>query len=144
MLGYSLPFTNDSWRLKFEQVRVDGYSHLQGWWIIKEIILPIFSCLILTLSIPYFITHTLYSLFGYPWFDDHAIDRFVWLGCILLFLFWYGTNRLQRWCINLHNAILDDQYLIGQRLHNFVDRRSKVLKQPILNTTIICEHVLFF
>ncbi|KAG0570423.1 hypothetical protein KC19_6G161200, partial [Ceratodon purpureus] len=112
MLGHPTPFVNDSWKLKFEQVRRDGYSNLRGLWIFKEIILPILLRLLIILY------------------------RYAWFGCVLFFSFYYITNKLYRWCIDLHNAIRDDRYLIGRRLHNFVDRR-RILKQSMKNTSII-------
>ena len=143
MLGHPTLFVNDSWKLKFEQVRRDGYSNLRGLWIFKEIILPILLRLLIILCIPYVFVHTLFFLLGYSWVPNYAIDRYAWFGCVLFFSFYYITNKLYRWCIDLHNAIRDDRYLIGRRLHNFVDRR-RILKQSMKNTSIIRKNSMFF
>lgn len=125
MLGHSIPFIDDSWRVKFAQVWDDGYSRLRGWWVFREIILPFLIPLFVVLCIPYVLARgIILASFGCSWFAGYPIYRYAWSGCLLLSLSLHGAKRVHKWFMDLHNAIRDDRYLVGRRLHNFVDRRA--------------------
>ncbi|KAG7540451.1 Zinc finger RING-CH-type [Arabidopsis thaliana x Arabidopsis arenosa] len=112
MLDYMLPIVDDSWRAKFERVREDGFSRLQGLWVLREIVFPIVMKLLTALCVPYVLARGVFPMLGYPLVVNSAVYRFAWIGClsVILFCFWFR---------NLHNSIRDDRYLIGRRLHNF-------------------------
>lgn len=119
MLGQMAPLTDDSWRIKFDQVRADGFSRLRGLWVLQEIVAPILTKLLTALCVPYVFARGLFPLFGYSLIINSAVYRFAWLGCLTLGLLWYCIKRFHQWFMNLHNAIRDDRYLIGRRLHNY-------------------------
>ncbi|ONK56368.1 uncharacterized protein A4U43_C10F7740 [Asparagus officinalis] len=50
-----------------------------------------------------------------------ALYRFAWLGCLLSILVLFCAKWFCVWFTNLHNSIRDDRYLIGRRLHSFVN-----------------------
>ncbi|CAA6672572.1 unnamed protein product [Spirodela intermedia] len=58
-------------------------------------------------------------LLGYPLVVNSAVYRFAWLGCLLLGTLVFCAKRFHVWFTNLHNAIRDDRYLRGRRLHDF-------------------------
>lgn len=124
MLGQMMPLVDDSWRVKFEQVRSDGFSRLRGWWVFSSIIAPILVRLLTALCVPYVFARGLFPLLGYSLIVNSAVYRFSWLGCLLLGLFWYGAQRLRQELLDLHNSIRDDRYLVGRRLHNFGERKK--------------------
>ncbi|CAK9208987.1 unnamed protein product [Sphagnum troendelagicum] len=132
MLGQMMPLVDDSWRVKFEQVRLDGFSRLRGWWVFTSIIVPILVNLLTALCLPYVLACGIFPLFGYSLIINSTVYRFAWLGSLLLGLCWYGTKRLHKWLLDLHNSIRDDRYLVGRRLHNFGERRrvGSLGKQP--------------
>ncbi len=132
MLGQMMPLVDDSWRVKFEQVRLDGFSRLRGWWVFTSIIVPILVNLLTALCLPYVLACGIFPLFGYSLIINSTVYRFAWLGSLLLGLCWYGTKRLHKWLLDLHNSIRDDRYLVGRRLHNFGERRrvGGLGKQP--------------
>lgn len=126
MLDHMLPLVDDSWRVKFERVREDGFSRLQGFWVLREIVVPIIMKLLTALCVPYVLARGVFPVFGYPLVVNSAVYRFAWLGCLGFSLLCFCAKRFHVWFTNLHNSIRDDRYLIGRRLHNFgEDRRER-------------------
>ncbi|KAG6483011.1 probable E3 ubiquitin ligase SUD1 [Zingiber officinale] len=119
ILDQMAPLVDENWRRKFERVREDGFSRLQGLWVLREIMIPIVSKLLTALCIPYVFAKGIFPVFGYPLIVNSAVYRFAWLGCLLFSLFCFCAKRFHVWFTNLHNSIRDDRYLIGRRLHNF-------------------------
>lgn len=123
LLGQMAPLTDDSWRIKFEQVKADGFSRLRGLWVLREILAPILVKLLTALCVPYVFARGLFPLFGYSLIVNSAVYRFAWSGCLMLGLLWYWIRKLHQWFMDLHNSIRDDRYLIGRRLHNFREEK---------------------
>ncbi|GMH18142.1 hypothetical protein Nepgr_019983 [Nepenthes gracilis] len=119
MLDHMMPLADESWRVKFERVREDGFSRLEGLWVLQEIVLPILMKLLTALCVPYVLAKGLFPALGYPLVVNSAVFRFAWLGCLCLSLLCFCTKRFHAWLTDLHNSIRDDHYLIGRKLHNF-------------------------
>ncbi|XP_071726199.1 probable E3 ubiquitin ligase SUD1 [Rutidosis leptorrhynchoides] len=119
MLDHMMPLVDDRWRVKFERVRDDGFSRLQAFWVLREIVVPIIMKLLTALCVPYVLARGVFPVFGYPLVVNSAVYRFAWLGCLGLSLLCFCAKRFHVWFTNLHNSIRDDRYLIGRRLHNF-------------------------
>lgn len=119
MLDHMMPLVDESWRVKFERVREDGFSRLQGLWVLREIVFPIVMKLLTALCVPYVLARGVFPVLGYPLVVNSAVYRFAWLGCLSLSLLCFCAKRFHVWFTNLHNSIRDDRYLIGRRLHNF-------------------------
>lgn len=119
MLDHMMPLVDESWRVKFERVRDDGFSRLQGLWVLREIVFPIIMKLLTALCVPYVLARGLFPVLGYPLVVNSAVYRFAWIGCLCFSLLWFCAKRFHVWFTNLHNSIRDDRYLIGRRLHNF-------------------------
>ena len=64
-------------------------------------------------------------MFGYPLVVNSAVYRFAWVGCLGVSAVGFCGKRFHGWVSSLHNSIRDDRYLIGRRLHNFGEDRSK-------------------
>ncbi|KAL5987701.1 putative E3 ubiquitin ligase sud1 [Asimina triloba] len=119
MLDQMAPLVDESWRIKFERVREDGFSRLRGLWVLREIVIPIVMKLLTALCIPYVFAKGFFPVLGYPLIVNSAVYRFAWLGCLIFSLVCFCAKRFHVWFTNLHNSIRDDRYLIGRRLHNF-------------------------
>ncbi|KAJ9159532.1 hypothetical protein P3X46_025037 [Hevea brasiliensis] len=119
MLDHMMPLVDESWRVKFERVREDGFSRLQGLWVLREIVFPIIMKLLTALCVPYVLARGLFPVLGYPLVVNSAVYRFAWLGCLCLSALCFCAKRFHVWFTNLHNSIRDDRYLIGRRLHNY-------------------------
>lgn len=119
MLDQMAPLVDEGWRVKFERVREDGFSRLRGRWVLQEIVGPIVVKLLTALCVPYVLARGVFPLLGYPLVVNSAVYRFAWLGCLLLGTLAFCARRFHVWFTNLHNAIRDDRYLIGRRLHDF-------------------------
>ncbi|XP_076956301.1 putative E3 ubiquitin ligase SUD1 [Bidens hawaiensis] len=119
MLDHVVPLMDGSWRVKFERVRQDGFSRLQAFWVLREIVVPIIIKLLTALCVPYVLARGVFPVFGYPLVVNSAVYRFAWLGCLGFSLVCFCAKRFHVWFTNLHNSIRDDRYLIGRRLHNF-------------------------
>ncbi|KAJ4967530.1 hypothetical protein NE237_019379 [Protea cynaroides] len=124
MLDHMTPLVDESWRVKFERVREDGFSRLRGLWVLREIVIPIVMKLLTALCVPYVLAKGVFPLLGYPLIVDSAVYRFAWVGCLSFSLLFFCARRFHVWFSNLHNSIRDDRYLIGRRLHNFGEDRS--------------------
>lgn len=130
MLDHMMPLVDESWRTKFERVREDGFSRLQGLWVLREIVFPIIMKLLTALCVPYVLARGVFPVLGYPLIVNSAVYRFAWLGCLCISVLCFCAKRFHVWFTNLHNSIRDDRYLIGRRLHNFgediVERQNEV------------------
>lgn len=125
MLDHMMPLMDESWRIKFERVRDDGFSRLQGLWVLREIVLPIIMKLLTALCVPYVLARGVFPALGYPLVVNSAVYRFAWLGCLSFSFVCFCAKRFHVWFTNLHNSIRDDRYLIGRRLHNFGEHVEK-------------------
>ncbi|KAF5814057.1 putative transcription factor C2H2 family [Helianthus annuus] len=132
MMDHMLPLADDSWRVKFERVRDNGFSRLQGFWVLREIVVPIVMKLLTALCIPYVLARGVFPVFGYPLVVNSAVYRFAWLGCLGFSLLCFCAKRFHIWFTNLHNSIRDDRYLIGRRLHNFGEDKQET--PPVVET----------
>ncbi|XP_059652910.1 probable E3 ubiquitin ligase SUD1 isoform X2 [Cornus florida] len=119
MLDHMMPLVDEGWRIKFERVREDGFSRLQGFWVLREIVFPIIMKLLTALCVPYVLARGVFPVFGYPLVVNSAVYRFAWLGCLGFSFLCFCAKRFHVWFTNLHNSIRDDRYLIGRRLHNY-------------------------
>ncbi|XP_022745937.1 probable E3 ubiquitin ligase SUD1 isoform X2 [Durio zibethinus] len=119
MLDHMMPLVDESWRIKFERVREDGFSRLQGLWVLREIVFPIIMKLLTALCVPYVLAKGVFPVLGYPLVVNSAVYRFAWIGCLSFSFLCFCAKRFHVWFTNLHNSIRDDRYLIGRRLHNF-------------------------
>lgn len=125
MLDHMMPLVDESWRVKFERVREDGFSGLQGLWVLREIVFPIVMKLLTALCVPYVLAKGVFPVLGYPLVVNSAVYRFAWLGCLSFSLLCFCVKRFHVWFTNLHNSIRDDRYLIGRRLHNFGEHNEE-------------------
>ncbi|XP_042485627.1 probable E3 ubiquitin ligase SUD1 [Macadamia integrifolia] len=124
MLDHMTPLVDESWRIKFERVREDGFSQLRGIWVLREIVIPIMMKLLTALCVPYVLARGVFPVLGYPLIVDSAVYRFAWVGCLSFSLLCFCAKRFHFWFTNLHNSIRDDRYLIGRRLHDFGEDRT--------------------
>ncbi|KAI3805045.1 hypothetical protein L1987_27053 [Smallanthus sonchifolius] len=137
MMDHALPLADDNWRVKFERVRDNGFSRLQGLWVLREIVVPIVMKLLTALCIPYVLARGVFPVFGYPLVVNSAVYRFAWLGCLGFSLLCFCAKRFHVWFTNLHNSKRDDRYLIGWRLHNFGEDKQKTPREagPVVGTS---------
>uniref|UniRef100_A0A7N0ZWS0 RING-type E3 ubiquitin transferase n=1 Tax=Kalanchoe fedtschenkoi TaxID=63787 RepID=A0A7N0ZWS0_KALFE len=126
MLDHMMPLVDDSWRLKFERVKEDGFSRLRLFWVLREIVSPIMMNLLTALCVPYVLARGIFPILGYPLVMNSLVYRFAWLGCLLVGMVCFSAKRFHVWFTNLHNSIRDDRYLIGRRLHNFGEDGERV------------------
>ncbi|XP_017256136.1 probable E3 ubiquitin ligase SUD1 isoform X2 [Daucus carota subsp. sativus] len=136
MLDHVMPLVDDNWRIKFERVRENGFSRLQGFWVLREIVYPIIMKLLTALCVPYVLARGVFPVFGYPLVVNSAVYRFAWLGCLGFSLVCFCTKRFHVWFTNLHNSIRDDRYLIGRRLHNFGEDKEVRRNDPDVSSEI--------
>ncbi|CAM8935336.1 unnamed protein product [Rhodiola kirilowii] len=143
MLDNMMPLADDSWRLKFERVKEDGFSRLRLFWVLQEIVSPIMMNLLTALCVPYVLARGIFPIFGYPLTVNSLIYRFAWLACLFIGLVFFGAKRFRLWFTTLHNCIRDDRYLIGRRLHNFDENGEHVLEmnasEEMLNDFHVAE-----
>ncbi|MFS7920102.1 putative Zinc finger, RING-CH-type, Zinc finger, RING/FYVE/PHD-type [Helianthus anomalus] len=113
------PVDDDSWGAKLERVIDDGFSRLQGFWVLWEILVPIVMKLLTALCFPYVLAKGVFPAFGYPLAVNSAVYRFAWLGCLGFTLLCFCVKRFLVWLTNIHSLIRDSLYVIGRTLNNF-------------------------
>ncbi|KAL1564483.1 putative E3 ubiquitin ligase sud1, variant 2 [Salvia divinorum] len=126
MLDHMMPLVDESWRLKFERVREDGFSRLEAFRVLQEIVFPIIMKLLTALCVPYVLSRGVFPILGYPLVVNSAVYRYAWLGCLIFSVMFFCVKRYHVWFTNIHNSIRDDRYLIGRRLHNYGERENVV------------------
>ncbi|KAG2245045.1 hypothetical protein Bca52824_093108 [Brassica carinata] len=127
-----LQIVDDSWSAKFERVKEDGFSRLQGYGyleILREIVLPVMMKLLTALCVPYVLARGVFPMLGCPLVVNSAVYRFAWIGCLSASLLFFCAKRCHVWFRTLHNSICDDRYIIGQRLHNSGEEAALAIKQ---------------
>lgn len=129
MLDHMMPLVDESWRVKFERVRENGFSRLQGLWVLREIVFPIIMKLLTALCVPYVLARGVFPVLGYPLVVNSVVYRFAWIGCLSFSVFCFCAKRFHVWFTNLHNSIRDDRYLVGRRLHNFREDSDELQNQ---------------
>jgi len=112
-------FPANSWKLKFEKVLSNGLTGVNVTETMKEIIIPIAFPLLLMLTIPYVVVQGLVPLFVSSVYIQSICFRFSYLVMISGYLSHEGAKMLFSWFPKFKQAIIDDKYLVGQKLHNF-------------------------
>ncbi|OVA15638.1 zinc finger protein [Macleaya cordata] len=75
MLDQMMPLVDESWRVKFERVREDGFSRLRGIWVLREIVIPIIMKLLTALCVPYVFARGMFPALGYSLIVNSAVYR---------------------------------------------------------------------
>eukprot|EP00300_Choanocystis_sp_HF-7_P008880 c16155_g1_i1.p1 GENE.c16155_g1_i1~~c16155_g1_i1.p1 ORF type:complete len:253 (+),score=62.50 c16155_g1_i1:270-1028(+) len=86
-------------------------------WIIHNVLVPPICCLSLTLAVPVLLCKGLLALWLSPFTCEHIYRYFYLLG----FFVWMSIKSVVmiRGAVStLHKHILDEKYLVSQRLHN--------------------------
>ncbi|PSS26114.1 E3 ubiquitin ligase [Actinidia chinensis var. chinensis] len=102
MMDHVGPLVAESWRIKFERVREDGFSGLQGFWVLREIFLPITMKLLPALCVPYVLARGVFPVLRFPLVVNSAVYPFAWLGCFCFGLLCFCAKRFHVWFTNLH------------------------------------------
>jgi hypothetical protein len=132
-----MPLMDASWQVKFDRVEEDGFSRLEAFWILREIVFPIIIRLLTTLCVPFVLACGVFPILGYPLVVNSAVYRFAWLGCLGFSLLCFCVKWFHVWFTNLYNSIRDNRELIviGRRVHNFgeVDSQHEVGPADVLD-----------
>ncbi|CAI5469898.1 unnamed protein product [Closterium sp. Yama58-4] len=114
---------NHEWRARFLRLQQDGLRRLNARRTFQEIIAPVLLFLLTALSAPFLAVRAALPLLRLPPVLESAAFRFAWITALGV----VGTARVWRrvceWLASLHDAIRDDRYLVGRRLHNFQHQR---------------------
>jgi len=108
----------DSWRIKFEKVRDDGFERLDFDYVLGQIISPIFHTAMVSLCVPYVFHRAIVFYFDFDSLTNLQIERYCYLIFSVLLMVYSGLEQAIEWLIGLHSQIRDDKYLIGQFLEN--------------------------
>lgn len=87
-------------------------------WLLQDELMPIATKLLPALGAPYLLAKGVFPRFGFCVAMNAVVYRFAWFGslafCVLCYL-------AKAFCIQLHDSIRDDRYVIGQMLEDFAD-----------------------
>jgi len=114
-------FPVNPWKQKFEKVKTNGIVGVNVTEVVHDIIAPIMFPLLLMLAIPYFIIHGFLPIFLSSVYVKSVCFRFSYLVIISGYIIYEGGTMIFSWFPKFRQAIIDDKYLIGHKLHNFGD-----------------------
>ena len=125
-------FADAAWRNRFARLRMNGFRNLHLIFTLRYIVFPILLPLLTLVCIPLviargllpFILTTALPEWLFPNREfillmESAGFRYAWtvaLVCVVGDKLW---RRAKRWFKLIHDAIRDDRYLVGRRLHNY-------------------------
>ncbi|XP_071816977.1 E3 ubiquitin-protein ligase MARCHF6-like [Apostichopus japonicus] len=120
-----------SWWLKdaLEQVYQDGIRNLNLSAIIRGLALPVISCLLLALALPYTFARGIFPLFrlGDDW--NHIMIRRIYPSLISVIsaaaIMVFQVRQFKR----LYEHIKNDKYLVGQQLVNYEPKRQQQIAE---------------
>ncbi|KUJ19217.1 uncharacterized protein LY89DRAFT_683143 [Mollisia scopiformis] len=103
----------------------DGYLNPNAWLATRSFILPVGLALCFALSMPWAMARVtvLTALKNNP--EKHMLAyRYAYPMCLCLFCIGFAFYILLGWLKDWRMKIKDEVYLIGERLHNFGDRKA--------------------
>ncbi|XBI33502.1 hypothetical protein VPH35_056821 [Triticum aestivum] len=99
---------------RWEQAKVYWYSRsIPLCWFFQGMFMPMAMKLLAALGAPYVLAKLVFPRFGYSAAMNWTVYRFAWLGSLGFCVLCYLGKVL---CVQLHDSIRDDRYIIGQRL----------------------------
>ncbi|XP_062500948.1 E3 ubiquitin-protein ligase MARCHF6-like isoform X2 [Corticium candelabrum] len=115
-------------RLKraIEQMCHDGVQNIRLDLVIRHVAVPIISCLLLLLCVPYIIAVGLIPMIGVSDYVQNVIYRRIYPYMVVLFVFLVVVTFQFRQVGQLFRYIRNDKYLVGRQLVNY---------EPQTNTT---------
>ncbi|KAI3833454.1 hypothetical protein MKX03_027198 [Papaver bracteatum] len=120
LMNHRIVLVDESWRIKFERVRDNGFLKLPGNWMLQELLIPIIMKLLMSLCFPYVFARWIVPLLGFSHIVNSAVYQFTWLAYVTMIVLFSCAKRFPVWIINLHNSMRDDHYS-GLGLQNFGD-----------------------
>eukprot|EP00850_Spirogloea_muscicola_P016878 SM000140S00627 [mRNA] locus=s140:187485:191304:- [translate_table: standard] len=111
--------TDAGWRERLERARAHGLVGLKAGWCLREVVGPVLVQLLTALCCPYVVARWLASWEVLPAVWRWAIMRYAWLATAGLTSLGLLVAHLSLALMRVHDAIRDDRYLVGRRLHNF-------------------------
>lgn len=103
----------------------DGYLKPNAWLATRGFILPVAFVLGLALSIPWAIANLAVSTVLKSNPEKHMLAyRYAYPMCLCLLFIGFANYILLGWLTEWRMKIKDEVYLIGERLHNFGERKS--------------------
>jgi len=111
-----------SWKATFDKVQTNGIRGVNVSEVVKEVILPIFLPFSIMLSLPYTFSRGIVPLFAPNIYWQSVFNRYSHLVTLGAFLGHHLLRFVVYWYPQFKQAIIDDKYLIGHRLHNLSAR----------------------
>eukprot|EP01114_Cavostelium_apophysatum_P014850 TRINITY_DN3947_c0_g1_i1.p1 TRINITY_DN3947_c0_g1~~TRINITY_DN3947_c0_g1_i1.p1 ORF type:complete len:971 (+),score=131.83 TRINITY_DN3947_c0_g1_i1:87-2999(+) len=107
------------WGETFENVRENGILGVQFGEIVREILVPILEPLLLVITVPYLIANGLFPLLGATLEGQSYFYRHIYFVILMACLCGKSISWLGEWWPKFKQSVIDEKFLIGQRLHNF-------------------------
>eukprot|EP00184_Porphyridium_aerugineum_P005636 CAMPEP_0184696662 /NCGR_PEP_ID=MMETSP0313-20130426/3882_1 /TAXON_ID=2792 /ORGANISM="Porphyridium aerugineum, Strain SAG 1380-2" /LENGTH=1180 /DNA_ID=CAMNT_0027155331 /DNA_START=258 /DNA_END=3800 /DNA_ORIENTATION=- len=109
------------WRERMQRLRAGGFAHVDAnfWDTLSGLVLPLVFLTCAALSLPYALANVVLPAFLFSSEASQLTMRFGYLCMTLILLeiqLWQYLRVVLR---RVHDAIRDDKYLLGRRLHNF-------------------------
>lgn len=112
-------FIDERWERRLKQAEVYWSSRaIPLCWFFQGIFMPMAMKLLAALGVPYVLAKGVFPRFSYSAVMNSTVYRFAWLGSLGFCALCYLGKVL---CVQLHDSIRDDRYIIGQRLKDVGD-----------------------
>ncbi|XP_033117228.1 E3 ubiquitin-protein ligase MARCH6-like [Anneissia japonica] len=114
-----------NWWLKtaLEQIYQDGFRNLNLTFISRNMLLPVVSSLLLSLTLPYVIAMGILPVLGFSEDTLHTVERRIYptmlASVVLVSVLFFQLRQFKR----LYEHIKNDKYLVGQQLVNYEHKK---------------------
>ncbi|KAM6591340.1 hypothetical protein CsatA_013945 [Cannabis sativa] len=127
VMADSVHSVDERWLVKLQGIVNDGLAHQPALWLLKEILVPTMTRLLIAVCTPYMLVRLAFTVLGYPFPVNSAIHRFFLPGCFAFSILWFSSKIIYAFIIYLHNRIRDDRYCVGQRLQDYGENTERKL-----------------
>jgi len=118
------PINVVAWKAIFDQIFQDGIRNLNVTRVFISLIFPLLDKILMILCVPYVFAKIVVPLAGGSLILSSIAYRFGHLSFALAWCLFKLQRPLIRSLRSLHNAIRDDKYKVGTRLHNYTTAMS--------------------
>ncbi|KAI3863681.1 hypothetical protein MKW98_031273 [Papaver atlanticum] len=93
LMNHRIVLVDESWRIKFERVRDNGFLKLPGNWMLQELLIPIIMILSMSLCFPYVIARWIVPSLGFSHIVNSTVYQFTWLAYVTIIVLFSCAKR---------------------------------------------------
>jgi len=124
----------NSWKVKYDKIKRDGFVEMDFRFIALEMIAPILNSILSFLCIPYVAIHLIAAMNGFSIHLKGLLLHYTYFIIALVLLIIFLLNKFILWFRNFSQKIYNDRYLVGRRLRNLNEAQAKSSDNEVVTT----------